>query len=181
MGKQVRFYALPKDEVLFWEFVRAIPGTYRLSSKSPNSSVSSFVIPWSEKLPKPEFRKYYFCSVKPDSLNAYVKKGSYKVYSEEKMDYIDTGEQFYWLDINAPVIEFISSFFRDDGRLARGRIWADFNKLEGNELVDKGQDLEALFETVAKWIRKNFKRIKGIDGYFGPEALVWYEGGGKIL
>ena len=103
------------------------------------------------------------------------------MYSEEKMDYVDTGEKFYWIDLNAPLVEFTSSFFRSDGKLVQGRIWVDFNKLEGKEIVYKGDDFKALFETIAKWIRKNFRRKKGIDGYFGREALMWYEGGGEIF
>jgi hypothetical protein len=43
MGKQVRFYALPKDGVLFLEFVRSIPEAYCISSKLPISSIAEFL------------------------------------------------------------------------------------------------------------------------------------------
>jgi hypothetical protein len=181
MGKQVRFYALPKDEALLLEFVRSIPETYRVSPKSSNPTINSFVIPWSKELPKMVFNKNYFCNIKHNALKTYIRRGSYKVYSEEKMDYVDTGEQFYWIDIAAPLVEYTSSFIREDGRLVQGRIWADMYRLEGNEFMYKGDDFKIFYETLAKWIRKNYKRVKGIDGYFGKEAVAWSEGGGNIL
>jgi hypothetical protein len=139
------------------------------------------MLPWSEELPSTVFREFYFGNVKPNELNTYVRRGSYKVYSEEIMDYVDTGEQFYWIDMAAPLIEFTSSFIREGGILVQGRIWADMYRLEGNEFVYKGDDFKIFYETLAKWIRKNYKRVKGIDGYFGKEALAWYEVGGNIL
>jgi hypothetical protein len=181
MGKQVRFYALPKDEMMFLEFVRSIPETYRVSSKSPNSSIVSFNLPWSTESPEPVFRQYYLGKGNIKTLKPFIRKGSKIVYSEEKMDYVETGEQFFWIDMNAPLIEFSSSFFRDDERLAQGRIWADFYRLEKNEFVHKGDTFETFYETLAIWIRKNFKRVKGIDGYFGKDALAWYEVGGNIF
>jgi len=181
MGKQVGFYALPKDEMLFLEYVYSLQETYRVSLKSPDSSIISFFLPWSKRLPEPIFRDFYIGKGKLNGLEPFIRKGSKKVYSEEKMDFINTGEQFFWLDMNAPLIEFSSSFFRDDGRLTQGRIWADLYKLEKKEFVYKGDDFKAFYETLAKWIRKNFKKLKGVDGYFGPEALTWYEGGGKIV
>lgn len=181
MGKQVRFYALPIDEKLFWEFIQSIPETYQLSAKSLNSSVNSFVLRWSREPPKLVFRKYYIGKGKLDVLKTYVRKGSRKVYSEEKMDFVDTGEQFFWIDTNASLIEFIPSFFRDDGKLAQGRIWVDLYRLEEKEFVYKGDDFRDFYEKLANWIRKNFKKLKGVDGYFGKEALEWYKSGGEIL
>lgn len=181
MGKQTRFYALPKDEMMFLEFVRTFPETYRVSSKSPDSSIVSFILPWSTDLPEPVFRDFYLGKGNINGLEPFIRKGSKKVYSEIKKDYLETGERFFWIDMSAPLVEFTPSFFRDDGRLTQGRIWADFYWLVGNGFVYKGDDFKAFFETLAKWIRKNFKKLKGIDGYFGPEALAWYESGGKIL
>lgn len=181
MGKQTRFYALPKDEMMFLEFVRTFPETYRVSSKSSDSSIVSFNLPWSTELPEPVFRDYYFGKGNIKDLGPYIRKGSKKVYSEEKMDYVEIGEQFFWIDLSAPLIEFTASFFRDDGRLTQGRIWADFYKLEKKEFVYKGDDFEVFNETLAKWIRNNFKRVKGIDGYFGKEALEWFRKGGIIF
>lgn len=181
MGKQVRFYALPKDELQFSEFVRSIPETYRVSMKSPTSTIASFILTWSGELPKPVFRDYHIGIGNPNTLASYIRKGSYKEYSEEKMDYVDTGEQFYWIDMNSPLVEFTSLFFHEDGKLAQGRIWGDLYRLEGNELINKGDDFKSFYETLAKWIRKNFKRVKGIDGYFGIEALKWFERGGEIF
>lgn len=97
------------------------------------------------------------------------------------MDYIDTGEIFYWIDTKAPLVEFTSSFLREDGSLTQGRLWVDLYKLEGQAFVYKGDDFKVFYETLVGWIRKNFKKLKGVDGYFGQEALTWYESSGRIV
>lgn len=182
MGRQIRFYALPSDELKFWEFVQSIPDTLCLSEKSSSAVIGNFVLPYGEELPKPIFRKLYiYRNRKLNDLMPFLRKGSRKVYSEEQMDYIDTGEIFYWIDTNAPLVEFISSFFREDGSLTQGRLWVDLYKLEGQDFVYKGDDFKAFYETLVGWIRKNFKKLKGIDGYFGEEALAWYKSGGRIV
>lgn len=126
MGRQIRFYALPKDEMMFLEFVRSFTETYRVSSKSPDSSIVSFILPWSTDLPEPVFRDFYLGKGNINGLEPFIRKGSKKVYSEIKKDYLETGERFFWIDMSAPLVEFTPSFFRDDGRLTQGRIWADF-------------------------------------------------------
>jgi hypothetical protein len=181
MGKQVRFYALPKDEQQFLDFIESVQGTYKLASESSSHNISSFILPWSDKTRTMAFIKYFIGFGNPNNLFTYIKKGRHKVYNEEKMDYVDTGEQFYWIDINAPLVEFTPSFIRNDEKLFQGRIWADLYRLEGNEFAYKGDEFCSLYESLAKWIRKNFKRVKGIDGYFGQEALDWYKNGGQIF
>ncbi len=123
MGRQVRFYAFPGDEVLFLAFARSIPGTNLITRKSSNRCIKNFIIPWNEEHLSNKISDLYLCDVNPKSLKNYLRKGSYHVYSEEKMDYIDTGQKFFFMDdMSAPLVEFSPSFFRDDGRLAQGRI-----------------------------------------------------------
>ena len=181
MGKQVRFYSLPLDEEKFWNFTSSIPGAIRLTDKSSMPTVSSFIVPWNKKTTEAIFSTFHITIDDIDKLNPFIRQGSYKVWSEELLNYADTGKQFYWIDIDAPLIEYSSPFIRNDGYLVQGRIWADFYMLQGDQFVYKGDEFKELYETLAAWIRKNFKKIKGVDGYFGKEALVWYQNGGKLF
>lgn len=181
MGRQIRFYALYKDEIQFLDFVRSIPDAYLVSKNSPTSKISNFILPWPGESPEPVFRKYYIGKGRINDLKSFLRIGSTKVYSEKKMDYVKTGEKFFYIDMEAPLVEFSSSFIRDDGRLTQGRLWVDLYRLEGKEFVYKGDDFKNLYESLVGWIRKNFKKLKGVDGYFGQEALAWYEGGGEIF
>lgn len=181
MGRQIRFYALPKDEVKILDFVRSIPDTYLVSKNSPTSKISNFILPWPRESPEPVFRQFFIGKGRINDLRSYLRKGSTKVYNEEKMDFVETGEKFFYIESQAPLVEFMSSHFRDDERLTQGRLWVDLYRLEGQEFVYKGDEFKEFYETLAGWIRKNFKKIKGVDGYFGKEALAWYKEGGKLF
>lgn len=181
MGRQVRFYALPKDEMQFLDFVRSIPDAYLVSGHSPTSKMKNFILPWPGESPEPVFRQSYLGKGNIKALKSFLRKGSTRIYSEQKMDFVETGEKFFYFESQAPLVEFSSSFLRDDGRLTQGRLWVDLYRLEGQEFVYKGDEFKEFYETLAGWIRKNFKKLKGVDGYFGPEALAWYESGGRIF
>lgn len=179
MGKQVRFFALPEDEKRFWNYVRSVPKTFRLHVRSTQSDIGSFVVPWDDEPSQLIFREYFIAKGDIGILVPFIKSKRSRVYSEEKMDYVE-GENYFRIDTDGPVIEFTSSFLMEDGKLTQGRIWTDFYRLEKNEFVHKGDAFETFYETLANWIRKNFKRVKGIDGYFGQDALEWHKKGGKI-
>jgi hypothetical protein len=180
MGKQVRFYALPDDEKIIWDFVRTIPDTFSIVTTSTDSTPKSFFIYLDTSQLKPIFREYFISLGNPDALIPYIRKAMPSVYNRELMDFVKTGEIFYRIDTDAPVIEFSSSFFQEDGKLAQGRIWADLYRLEKDQFIYKGDEFKDLYETLAKWIRNHFKKLKGVDGYFGKEALEWYQKGGII-
>jgi hypothetical protein len=110
-----------------------------------------------------------------------IRGGFIKKYNTGRATYVETGEMRYFITTsNAPVIEFSRSVVRSDGYIAHGRIWAEMYRLEGDALVYKGKDFEAWYDHIARWLRRNFKRIKGEDGYFGQSALKWYQEGGKL-
>lgn len=180
MGKQVRFFALLEDEKRFWDFVRSVPKTYRLHVRSTQPDIGSFVVPWDDEPSQLIFREYFIAKGDLGFIEPFVKSKRSRIYSEEEMEYLG-GENYFRIDTDGPVIEYTSSFLRDDGKLAQGRIWTDFYRLEGNEFVYKGEDFKVFYETLAEWIKKNFKKLKGVDGYFGQEALAWYESGERIV
>lgn len=181
MGKQTRFYTLPNDEISFWEFISSIPDIHRLSDKSSSPEITSFVIPWERQLIATRLTKYLITTGEIKNLQKLIRQSTHKIWLSEIADYIDTGEKFYWIDSNSPHVEYSTSFIRYDDNLVQGRIWVDLYSVGENQFVYKGDDLKMLYETLASWIRKNFKKLKGVDGYFGPEALVWYQDGGQLF
>jgi hypothetical protein len=60
------------------------------------------------------------------------------------------------------------------------RLWAGINALDGLEFVHKGGVFEKRYDGLSCWIRRHFKRVKGVDGYLGNGALNWYQNGGRL-
>ena len=181
MGKQLRFYMLPEDELAFLQFICSDQAVVILATASPE--------------PRPLIIDQCLTSLSHRStLNTIllwntlfsiedsdVREGRLREYREEQGTYIETGERVYSIDrLNAPVIEFVPSFVRPDGQLVKGRIWAEMFRLVEGERVHKGLNFEAWYDRVARWIRRNFKRVGGIDGYLGTHALSWYREGGEL-
>lgn len=182
MGKQVRFYTLSTDEIKLVDFVLSIPKAYLLRTKTRLQRIETVDRDSIINTPDPSLH-HLFIGIKSLPIPwSDVTEIRAITYSEEKLDFVETGEIFYSVSTNAPVIEFSRSFVRKDNNLVQGRIWCEFYRLtdDRNHLEYKGDDFKALYETLSGWIRKNFKKLKGVDGYFGQEALAWYESGGRI-
>ena len=84
----------------------------------------------------------------------------------------------YTIDSRLPVIEFS---YRGppqewEGRpaLAQGRLWTSF---------ESGEDkrYRSWYESITRWIRKNFIRNPVSIGYVGPHAYEWFKEGGYLL
>jgi hypothetical protein len=104
-----------------------------------------------------------------------------KEYTIESAAYVETGEIRYFIDKdNAPIIEFDRSFINTQGQLTKGRIYANMYNRIGDDLVRKDIHFENWFNLIARWLRSHFKRVEGVDGYLGPEALAWYRNGGEL-
>lgn len=181
MSKQLRFYATVQDELEFLNFVSSLPNSFCFKDGSENKHYSSFIIPWTRIEAANKFEKNFLFKGNKESIRTYIKEHYLHVYDEETMSYQKTDEKIYWLDEDAPVVEFTRSFFRNDGKLVQGRIYANFYFVENLEFVYKGDDLLQFYEILAKWLRKNYKKLKDVDGYFGKEALQWYQEGGDLF
>lgn len=183
MGKQVRFYMMPEDELMFLRAICQSEEVILLADSSPMPEIQ--VIEKENLLVSPQQRSKLTTILIwnrsfPIKRND-IREGRLVEYREELGAYIETGDVLYFINSsNAPVIEFSPSFLRSDGELTQGRIWAEMYRLEGNALVYKGEGFESWYDQVARWLRRRFKRVEGVDGYLGPQALKWYQEGGKL-
>jgi hypothetical protein len=88
---------------------------------------------------------------------------------------------YYTVDlIRMPVLEFSSSFhatWRGKPALGQGRLYGIFDADLG-----KPPEFQQWFETLVRWIKKNFRRNPtGLGGYLGPAAYEFFEKGGYLL
>jgi hypothetical protein len=76
-----------------------------------------------------------------------------------------------------PILEFTPSFtttWEGQPALGQGRLYGVFE--------DKSPEFRKWFESLVRWIRKNYQRkTSGIDGYVGPAALRFFNEGGYLL
>ena len=181
MGKQVRFFMLPPDEQAFLQFVFGDQMVVMLADSSPHPELQTMeyspsYVPEHMQLTTILFWKRVFHISTDD-----IREVRGKEYREELGAFIETAEVAYRVDtLNAPVIEFSPSFIRRDGRLVKGRIWAEMYRIEGGATFHKGMDFESWYDRIARWLRRNLFRVEGLDGRFGRHALEWYQKGGQV-
>jgi hypothetical protein len=181
MGKQVRFYMLPEDERMFLEFVYQNRTVVLLDERSSEPKLHILGKPPVAPQQRSDPGTILLWDTTFPINESDIQKIHLREYREEVGIYMETGQVVYYIDKSAlPVIELNSSFIRPDGSLAKGRIWAEMHQFRENIFVYKGKDFESWYNQLAKWLRRNFKRIEGIDGYFGPKAFEWYQEGGKL-
>ena len=166
MGRQIRFYALPRDEQALLEFVHRDPDVVILGvpflEREPRiidtlPSIESVELGWTEVL---------LWNTRFPFAGDYVQIRNTNLWQPNKSD--------------APVIEFSRSCIRDEERLLRGRLWAEMYRLENEKMVHKGKEFEKWYDRLARWIRRHYARLKDIDAYIGPDALEWYRDGGRL-
>ena len=158
MGRQTHFYMLPQDRSVFLRFVQdAYPVTVTLrDSDSPKAfPVADPSVGDSEIL----------CLWNRTLLPRLERKwiphpGYYRADESEE-----------------PILEFTSSLPATwDGKpaLLQGRLYGVF---EG-----KLPDFEKWYETLVRWVRKNYRRTPtDIGGYVAPAAYEFYKSGGYLL
>ena len=185
MGKQVRFWMMLEDERAFLEFLYADPAVVLIATDPPERKVHILdnylaqlqphtrgveVLIWNQVFP------FHDDDISERRIRKHHEDGSYE----------ETGLVYYTVDkSNAPVIEYHPGLINQRGKLVQGRIWADMNRLvygaDGRPaFAHKGADFVAWYDKVATWLRRHFKRVKGLDGYFGAQALHWYQSGGQL-
>lgn len=182
MGKQVRFYMLPEDERMFLEFVCQDPNAVLLAPRMPGPELRVIENAFASVEQRTQMTLMLLWNRVFPIKEQDVRENRLKEYKKEIDAWVETGEIDYSVDkLQAPVIEYIAPFFLgSSGKLTQGRLWAEMYRLEENTLVYKGEGFESWYDRIARWLRRNFKRVQGMDGYFGPHVLEWYRGGGEV-
>jgi hypothetical protein len=171
MGKQVRFFTLDNDQEKFLRFIYEDLSSYIVDL--PSTSPKLLIIrKLSEAIEYCSHQRVVYISKPQFPLSKkYISK-----YTVEK-----SGEIRYSFEyITAPVIEFRRSFLSQQ-KFVQGRVWASMYIYdeEGNT-VSKADGFKNWYEQIARWIRRNGKRVQGIDGYIFEGALEWHQRGGVL-
>jgi len=179
MGKQIRFYILPEDELKFLDFVFQKPGIQLLRRvfETSNPFINKVTLLGEHKL----HRVYIWDSdIRFDEMR--IEKFFYKKLDESSGLYNDTEEAYYTITnaLDAPFIEYTRSFIREDGKLVGGRVWAEMYRTQGNEMVLKVPQFISWFEDISFWLKQNLKRDRDINAYVSQRAVEWRSMGGEF-
>lgn len=167
---------LSQDEKPFLDFLAQNPNTKLISGMS-DVPTFRFLQPNGPEVA--ERNTFYIWDARYD-LTPYIEKSDEVIWGWTSVQKTSTGRQVYSLSkSNAPVIEYFRSTVHADGALWPGRIWAEMYALDHKSMrfVYKGEEFENWYSSLATWFRKHFKRVKEFGGYFGEEALSWYQSG----
>ena len=166
MGKQVNFYMTAADEASFVEFVRSDRSVGIFMYAMPTND-----LPLLAELPKPGA---------PFALSLWLWSRDHSPVPE--IVYIPE-QRYYVVDSFASeVIEFSRSC-TDEGRLVRGRIWAEMSGWRRNDpgtIIKKGQAFSKWFDRLANWIRRRSVRDEYGD-YVMPGAAEFARQGGELV
>src|SRR5258708_8091056 len=88
---------------------------------------------------------------------------------------------YYRVDtLHLPVLEFIPSLkttWEGKAAVVQGRLFGDFDPY-----LAKPPEFEKWYESLARWIRKNYRKNSAkIGGYIGPAAYEIYPNGGYLI
>lgn len=181
IGRQVRFYMLPGDEQRFFDFVCQHSSTVLVARSSEEPAPSIIQSPPGSAQENVELRFVLLWNTSLPVKAEHIRAIEMKTYKTEQADYVETGEVRYFIETsNAPVVELDRCFIRDNGELAKGRIWAAMYRLEGDHLMHKESSFEAWYNRISQWLRRHGTRVKGVDGYLLPEAIEWHKRGRKL-
>ena len=157
MGRQTQFHMLPADCQRFLEFVRGRDPVIVTRWYASNAQIEEIHRPWEED-------------------------GHYCLWNQALLRSLERhqAENRFGIAFELPVIEFSYSapaaeFWNRQHALIQGRVWASF---EGG-----GKDFARWYNALARWIRRNFIRDRGIglEGFIGPAAYQWFRDGGLLL
>ena len=166
MGKQVNFYMTESDEQDFLRFLRSDCGVRIFMDAAPSDRVKPI-----ESLPEKDL---------PGWSGLWLWDGENS--PTPKMDYI-VEQGYYMVDsFTSEVIEFLRSFM-DNGRLVRGRIWAEMDYWTEGEfprLCKKSISFQKWFDRLTNWIKRRSIR-NDVGDYLLPGAAAYVRDGGRIV
>jgi hypothetical protein len=86
------------------------------------------------------------------------------------------GRRWYFIDGSLPTLEFSNSIrttWNGQPALVQGRMYG--------QAMSSNSDFARWYESIVRWIRKEFRKNPTSFGYVGPEAWRWFQSGGILL
>lgn len=164
MGKQVNFFMAASDEADFIKFARSDRNVGITIDGTPTDSLSLL-----DELPERDI-PFWFTVWLWDQDNS----------PSPILQYIPEQNYFVVDRFASEVIEFSRSYL-DEGRLVRGRIWAEMGVWRSDgTLHNKGVSFEKWFDRLANWIKRHSVRDDRGD-YLLPGAADYAKQGGKLV
>jgi hypothetical protein len=169
MGKQVNFFMLPSDEERFIAHIYNLSGVI-VPHVQHTEELKEVAVP----LPASDIGRASEMDI--------VQKDAFDLVTFDRIE-----KQDIWLinEFKSPVIQFRRSKVID-GKLLRGRIWAEmyddgaFWPVPVNRIQYKGKEFERFYDSIARWIRRNFKLDPEWKMYLGDAASEWRDSGGEL-
>ncbi len=165
MGRQVNFFMAKEDEEKFLGFIKRTGNVLLLPPVSPTENFQQV-----DQLPEPfsvdVWRQFWL-------WNRSIVSSFQSEYIAEKGYYAING-------LVSSLVEFSRSYVKDN-TMYPGRIWAEFTIVDGEtrDLGQKEREFRKWYETLAKWIRKDFYHT-GWMIFAGPGALKFQREGGTL-
>ncbi len=165
LGRQVNFYMAKEDEDQFLSFAKGTGDVVLLppiSSTSDFQSVDVLPEPFSADL----WRQFWLFNR--------------SIVSSFQSEY-DSQRSYYMIDgLGSSLVEFSRSYVKDN-TMYPGRIWANFTIVddESGDLAQKDRQFRNWYESLAKWIRKEFYHT-GWLVFAGRGALRFQDQGGTL-
>ncbi|MBM4128099.1 MAG: hypothetical protein FJ247_12245 [Nitrospira sp.] len=165
MGKQLNFYMTPEDEREFISFVES-DRTVGIFMDVQASKEIAFL----QRLPDRDTVGWFLlCLWDKDHSPPPV------------LSYVTEQAHFTVQRIESEVIEF-SRCIPDEGRLVRGRIWAEMNGWRHDDpaiVIRKSESFRKWFSRIALWIKKHSTQNE-VGDYVLPGAAEFVKNGGKL-
>jgi hypothetical protein len=166
MGRQVNFYMTAEDEREFVAFVRSDRDVRVFKSVSPSTEISFL-----DELP-PVGEPFWFALCLWD-----------RRLSAPELSHIEQQGYYAVKETESEVIQFHRCGL-DEGRLVRGRIWAEMEywDLSRNppHRVRKSESFRRWFDRLANWVKRHSVRDERGD-YILPGAAKFAKEGGKLV
>jgi len=171
MGRQVGLYLLPEDSQQLVEAVLANPDVVMLGYPSPMPEPRQIETLPLKGEPTLHVGVYFWNTRFPFEVSEWIP--------------IRQGPATGWYGFTSdepPIIEFDPSRLLPEGSLTRGRLWMEHTFWRGGERIYKGEDFENWYNSIRRWVKKNFILIDRSPpaAYIGPAAYRFHEQGGVL-
>jgi hypothetical protein len=159
MGRQIHFYMLPEDQNAFLRVIQERDPIVVVTRDSDSAEVQ----------PAPD-----------PGANKTLCLWNRKLLLHLERKWIPESGYFRVDSLNTPTLEFSPSFtatWEGKPAIGQGRLFGDFDPY-----LRKPPDFEKWYETLVRWIRKNYQKSPAnTGGYVGPAAYEFYKSGGYLL